>query len=57
MRAVVMGATTYEQELERGSWPHGELQTWVFTHRELPIPHGAVVRLVKGSVADIVEDI
>jgi dihydrofolate reductase len=55
--AVVMGGTTYEQELERGSWPYGELPVWVFTHRDLPTPPGAAVRFARGPVSDVVEEI
>ena len=55
--AVVMGATTYEQELERGGLPYGERPTWVFTHRELPTPPGAVVHLTSAPVAEVVAEI
>jgi dihydrofolate reductase len=38
-----MGANTYEWVLdhEQGKWPY-ELPCWVFTHRELPLAHGAI---------------
>ncbi len=55
--AVVMGATTYQQDVARGEWPYGTRSTWVFTHRELPTPEGATVRFVSGPVADVVASI
>ena len=44
--AMAMGATTYEwvMEHEDGRWPY-TLPTWVFTHRDLPVPDGGAVRL------------
>lgn len=54
---VVMGATTYEQDVARGEWPYGNRPTWVFTHRELPSPIGATLRFVSGPVADVVPSI
>ncbi len=55
--AVIMGATTYEQEVARGEWPYGNRPTWVFTHRELPAPEVATVRFVSGAVADVAPSI
>ncbi len=55
--AVVMGATTYEQDLARGGWPYGARPTWVFAHRQLPIPPGGSVRFVSAPVADVVSEI
>jgi dihydrofolate reductase len=52
--AVVMGATTYEQDVARGGWPYGDRPTWVFTHRRLASPERSDVRFVGEPVADIV---
>lgn len=61
--AVVMveGSTTYEWVLAESDllahpekWQefHGDRPTFVFTTRELPVPAGADVRFVRGSVLD-----
>jgi len=56
---LVEGATTYEWLLgesdllahpERWQEFHGDRPTFVFTHRELPVPAGADVRFVSGDV-------
>lgn len=61
MGAMVAGATTYEWVLreagllaEPEKWQqfHGDLPTFVFTHRTLPRPAGADIRFVAGPVAD-----
>ena len=57
VEAVVMGATTYEQELARGHWGYGERPVWVCTHRRLEVPAGADVRFAAGPVAAVVEKI
>jgi dihydrofolate reductase len=58
---LVEGSHTYEWVLknedlvahpERWQTFHGTRPTFVFTSRDLPIPEGADVRLVSGSVAD-----
>ncbi|MGV8859546.1 dihydrofolate reductase family protein [Rhodoglobus sp.] len=58
---LVEGATTYEWVLEHEdliAQPHkwaelfGDKPTFVFTTRDLPVPHGADVRFVRGNVAD-----
>ncbi|MFF2050451.1 dihydrofolate reductase family protein [Leifsonia sp. NPDC058194] len=58
---MVEGSTTYEWVLaesdilahpERWQEFHGERPTFVFTHRELPVPAGADIRFVSGPVAD-----
>lgn len=49
--ALAMGASTYEWLLRNGGEPWGYTQpTWVFTHRALPVPEGADVRLVHDDV-------
>lgn len=59
--ALAMGSTTFEWivrhgervEAEAGSaWPYAQ-PTWVFTHRALPIPAGADVRLAAGDVRPV----
>lgn len=59
---LVEGSTTYEWVLaesdilahpEKWSEFHGDRPTFVFTTRELPVPEGADVRFVSGSVADV----
>lgn len=58
---LVEGSTTYEWVLnesdllaqpQRCQEFYGDLPTFVFTHRELPVPAGADVRFVHGPVAD-----
>ncbi|MDR6972542.1 dihydrofolate reductase family protein [Leifsonia shinshuensis] len=58
---MVEGRTTYEWVLrETGvlehpeKWQefHGTRPTFVFTHRDLPVPEGADIRFVSGSVSD-----
>ena len=58
---LVEGSTTYEWILaeedilahpERWQNFHGDKTTFVFTTRDLPVPEGADVRFVSGSVAD-----
>lgn len=55
--ALAMGATTYEwvMDHEDGRWPYA-LPTWVFTHRDLPVPAGADVRLTADDVAAVHAD-
>lgn len=57
---MVEGSTTYEWVLrhegllerpERWAEFYGDRPTVVFTHRDLPVPRGADVRLVSGDVA------
>jgi len=58
---MVEGSTTYEWVLAESDilnhpekWRefHGEKPTFVFTTRQLPVPDGADIRFVRGSVAD-----
>jgi dihydrofolate reductase len=58
--ALFMGASTYEWVLRHGEqndekWAYGQ-PTWVFTHRDLPVPEGADVRFVQGNVAPVHAD-
>ena len=52
--ALVMGASTYEWLLrnEPEAWPYTQ-PTWVMTHRDLPVPAGADVRLARGDVVAV----
>jgi dihydrofolate reductase len=53
-----VGATTYRIMLAHDRpWDYTGRPTWVFTHRELPVPDGADVRFVSGSPADHVDDL
>jgi len=63
---LVEGATTYEWVLdaerllerpERWQELYGERPTYVFTHRDLPVPDGADVRLVRGEVFELLPEI
>jgi dihydrofolate reductase len=58
---LVEGSTTYEWLLaeqdilanpEKWAEFHGDRTTFVFTSRELPVPDGADIRFLSGSVAD-----
>jgi dihydrofolate reductase len=52
--ALAMGASTYEWVLrhEAGRWGYAQ-PTWVFTHRDLPIPEGADVRLTAAAIPEV----
>lgn len=53
--AVAMGASTYEWVLKHEAdnpWPYSQ-PTWVFTHRHLPVPEEADVRLVRDDVVAV----
>jgi len=52
--AVAMGSATYEfiLAMKDGAWPYAGKPCWVFTSRDLPVPEGADVRFVNGSVGE-----
>lgn len=52
--ALAMGASTYEWVLrnDEGGWGYAQ-PTWVFTHRDLPVPSGADIRFTSASIADV----
>ena len=61
--AIAMGAATYEWLINNHvrpdsatpqPWPYTQ-PTWVFTHRQLPVPPHADVRFVSGDVAPVHE--
>jgi dihydrofolate reductase len=63
---LVEGSTTYEWLLRENdvlnhpeTWQkfHGEKPTFVFTTRDLPVPEGADVRFVSGSVSEAIDAI
>ncbi|GAA2560938.1 dihydrofolate reductase [Neomicrococcus aestuarii] len=55
--ALVMGRSTYEWLREHeDKWGYSQ-PTWVFTHQDLPLPDGADVRIVGGSVSENFESI
>ena len=61
--ALAMGASTYAWMLRHVVMPEGragapwpyEQPCWVFTHRQLPVPDAADVRLVQGDVRPVHE--
>ncbi|MGO4383562.1 dihydrofolate reductase family protein [Specibacter sp. RAF43] len=66
MGVFVEGSTTYEWVLREekllenpAKWRqfYGEKPTYVFTSRQLPVPDGADVRFVSGSVKNVLPDI
>lgn len=55
--ALVLGASTYEWLLDHGgAWEYSQ-PAWVFTHRDLPRPQGADVRLVQGDPGSVFDDV
>lgn len=55
--ALVMGASTYEWLLRnQESWEYRQ-PSWVFTHRNLPIPDGIDARFVQGPPAEAIDEI
>jgi dihydrofolate reductase len=59
--ALAMGATTYEWVLDHlyedrhlvsGKWMY-DAPSWVFTHRDLPVPPDATVHFVQGDVVPV----
>jgi dihydrofolate reductase len=59
--ALAMGASTYRWMLQHATqvnaqtgstWPYVQ-PTWVFTHRTMPVAHGADVRFVQGDVRPV----
>jgi dihydrofolate reductase len=55
--AIVMGATTYEDDLGRGEWPYGATPTWVFTHNDLARPATGTVHLTSAPIPEVLRDI
>jgi dihydrofolate reductase len=58
--ALVSGSATYEfvlGQIEGGlEWPYRGKPCWILTSRDLPVPEGADVRLVRGSVREHFDD-
>ncbi len=61
IRAIVMGSSTYEWVIEhedmldhpeRWAQFHGHRPAFVFSHRKLPVPKGAPVRILSGPVRE-----
>lgn len=52
--ALAMGASTFEWVMrhENGRWGYRQ-PTWVFTHRDLPLPEGADVRLTQADIRGV----
>ncbi len=51
--ALVMGASTFEWLLKnQKQWTYDQ-PAWVFTHRDLPIPDGANIRLTQGPIPEV----
>lgn len=56
--AVAMGAATYEQLLAWDiGWPYTGKPSWIFTHRELPVPEGEDIRFTDRPAAEVVAEI
>ena len=55
--ALAMGAATYDQLLSWGTWPYGDVPTWVFTHRQLETPDGAEVRFTGRPPSEVVAEL
>lgn len=54
--ALVMGSSTYEWLLaHQENWEYAQ-PTFVFTHREPPVPAGADGRIVSGDVAEVFKE-
>ncbi len=55
--ALAMGSSTFDWVMrhEEGRWGYTQ-PTWVFTHRELPVPEGADIRRAEGDVATVHRD-
>jgi dihydrofolate reductase len=60
--ALVSGSVTYEFVLEQmsggGEWPYSGKPCWVLSSRDLPTPNpdGADVRIVRGDVTELYEE-
>lgn len=59
--ALVMGSATYEFLLgllaAGGDWMYPGRRAWILTSRDLPVPDGADVRIVNGSVPDLGDEL
>ena len=55
--ALVMGSATYAFVLDLEEWPYPEHPVWVLTSRDLPARDGAAVRIVRGDVAELHDEI
>lgn len=55
--ALLMGSRTYEVGLEAGGgWRGADKQSWVFTHRDLPVVHPSVT-LTSEDPSNVVESL
>jgi dihydrofolate reductase len=63
--AIAMGSTTFEwivgyehllEHPEKWRQSYGDIPTWVFSHRRLPVIEGADLRFVQGDVATVHRD-
>jgi dihydrofolate reductase len=55
--ALAMGSATYEFILAEGDrWPYEGTPSWVFSSRDLPVEEGRDIRLVKGPVRPVHEE-
>lgn len=51
---IVMGSKTFEQILNFGPWPYGDIKTYVLTKRDLQIPEKAKVVLTIESLEELI---
>jgi dihydrofolate reductase len=59
--SLVSGSTTYEFVLDHvggdGRWPYAGKPYWVLSSRDLDVPEGEDVRIVKADVQDVHDDL
>lgn len=55
--AIVMGSRTYEFALRYASEHEPDKPTWVFTSRQLPVPHPGATTLTSDDPTEVVADL
>ena len=51
---IVMGSKTFEQVLNFGPWPYGDIKTYVLTKRDLQAPEKARIILSRESLEELI---
>src|ERR1700746_1222907 len=54
--ALLLGSHTYEFALKLGQWPSPDKPSWVFTKRDLPVPHPSIT-LTSDSPSEVLDDL